>query len=238
MLKAIIIGASSGIGKALAQHLSQKGYTLGLTGRRVELLNELKKELPNPTFIKRMNVTQYEEAMKILQELIQEMGGMDLMVINAGVRFFNDALHWKEEFQTISTNVTGFAAMANVAFNYFKQQNHGHLVGISSIAALKFSGRAPAYSASKAFELNYMKGLRTQAVKLKKPIFVTDVRPGFVDTAMVKDALKFWVSSPEKAALQIYEAIGQKKQHVYITKRWQFIAWLMKFLPEFLYKKA
>jgi short-subunit dehydrogenase len=238
MKKAIIIGASSGIGKALAKELSQNNYTVGLTGRRIELLQDLQKKLPHPSFVKKMDVTQIEESIQNLQELIEEMGGMDLIIINAGTGFFSLDLNWEEEYQTLMTNIMGFAAIANMAFRYFKNQRHGHIVGISSIAALRGSGDSPAYNASKAFESNYLEGLRIKAGKLKRPIYVTDIQPGFVDTAMVKSDIVFWKATPEKAAHQIYRAITRKKRHAYITKRWRLIAWIMKTLPHWIHRKV
>ncbi len=162
---------------------------------------------------------------------------MNLIVINSGVGFINPDLNWEQEKEIIDVNVSGFVAMANSAFKYFYKQKSGHIVGISSIAALRGGDSDPAYNASKSFVSNYLQGLRKKISKLKIPIIVTDIKPGFVDTAMVKGKTLFWVASPEKAALQICNAIKQKRKHAYITKRWRIIAWLMKFLPDWIYNK-
>lgn len=113
----------------------------------------------------------------------------------------------------------------------------GQLVGISSIAAIRGDGDAPAYSASKAFVSNYMEGLRKKVTKLGLIITVTDIQAGFVDTAMAKGDGLFWVASPQKAAQQIYNAIERKRKHVYITKRWRLVGWLMKAMPAFIYDR-
>jgi short-subunit dehydrogenase len=107
--KAIIIGASSGIGKELAKILSHHGYETGLTARREELLRELQSELPARSYAKEMDVSHTEPARKILQELINEMGSVDLVVINAGISTKSKA-SWEQEKQIISINVTGFVA--------------------------------------------------------------------------------------------------------------------------------
>ncbi len=237
MKKAIIIGASSGIGKELAKVLSQNCYAVGLTGRRIELLSALQNELPTQSFVKAMDVSQTDKAIEQLTELITEMNGVELVVISAGIGFINTELEWEKEEATIETNVTGFAAMANVAVKHFLEQRAGHLVGISSIAALRGSGGAPAYNASKAFVSNYLEGLRQKFVNLKLPIVVTDVKPGFVDTAMAQGDGLFWVAPPEKAARQIYEIIKARRTHAYITKRWRLIGLLLKFLPDYIYNK-
>ncbi len=93
------------------------------------------------------------------------------------------------------------------------------------------------YNASKAFESNYMEGLRQKIVSLRLPITVTDIKPGFVKTDMLKAKSAFWASTADKAARQIYSAIERKKSIAYITRRWRLIAWLMKILPARVYER-
>ena len=235
MKKAIIIGATSGIGKELAKLLSIEGYSLGISGRRLHHLDELKAELSTHTYIQDMDVSD-SNSIKGLQNLIAAMNGVDLIIISAGTGSVDPDLPWDKEKETIETNVLGFAAMANVAYHHFNQKGSGHLVGISSIAAIR-GGDAPAYSASKAFVSNYLQSLRYVISKSKASITVTDIQPGFVDTAMAKAPNLFWVASPQKAAIQIYETIKKKKKHAYITKRWRLIAWALKLMPDFIYEK-
>jgi short-subunit dehydrogenase len=234
MKKAIIIGASSGIGKALAKVLAGEGYTVGLAARRLALLLELQQEIGNQALVKQIDVTS-QDAITRLSEFIHEMDGVDLIIISAGIGFINSDLDWNKENETISVNVTGFAAIANVAVHYFLQKGSGHLVNISSIAALRGNASAPAYNASKAFESIYLDGLRQKIAKLHLPITITDIQPGFVNTAMAQGEGLFWVAPPEKAAKQIYQAIKEKKKHAYITKRWRLIAWFFKFAPDGIY---
>lgn len=232
MKKAVIIGASSGIGRELALILSKNEYIVGITGRRIELLEELKKELGSNILTTSMDVTMHEKAIDSLKKLIKEMGGMDLIIINAGIGFINPALDLEPELVTINTNVSGFAAIANVSFNYFKEQGYGHIVGISSISALMSNASAPAYNASKSFMSNYLNGLRKMSERNHNKIYITDVQPGYVDTEMAKGRNLFWVASPKKAAEQIYKAIIKKRKHIYITKRWRIIAWILKIIPD------
>ena len=231
--KAIVIGASSGIGRALAKELGRHGYILGLASRRIELLRQLQKEISVPTYIKRIDVSQAEEAMALLQELIEEMKGLDLIVLNAGINTRNVNLEWSKEIETINVNISGFVACACVAVHHFLMQNSGHIVGISSIAALRGSSTSSVYSASKAFVSNYLQGLR---YRLKENnIYVTDIRPGLVDTAMIRGQPGlFWVATPEKAAAQIFKAIRKRKKVAYVTRRWQLIAWLARLIPDWI----
>jgi short-subunit dehydrogenase len=205
--------------------------------RRIGLLEELRNSLPNPSFPKQADISDSSYAMAILENLISEMGGVDLIIISSGTGFINPDLNWAMEKKTLDVNVSGFTAMANVAFRHFVQAGQGHLVGISSIAAIRGSRVAPAYSASKAFMSNYLEGLRVRARKAGLPILVSDIQPGFVDTVMAQGPRLFWVASPQKAARQIYEAIQRKEKHAYVTKRWAVIGWLLKVLPDFLYAK-
>ncbi len=235
--KAIIIGASSGIGKELSKVLSQNNYIVGLVGRRTQLLDELKEELIGEAFIKYIDVVKTDEAMNQLNELILEMGDVDLIVISSGIGFLNHDLNWVQEKETIDVNVSGFAGIANVAMTHFLSKGSGHLVGISSIAAIRGDDSAPAYNASKAFVSNYLSGLRKKVSKARLPIVITDVQPGFVDTAMAKGDGLFWVAPPQKAAQQNFAAIEKKKKHVYVTKRWKLIGWMMKIVPDFIYNR-
>jgi short-subunit dehydrogenase len=180
MKKAIIIGASSGIGRELAKILSSNQYVVGVMARRVELLDELGKEVEGRLFVQKIDVADVESAMEALAMFIREMGGVDLVVISAGTGDINNSLGWQLENETIKTNVTGFAALANVAMHHFMEKRSGHLVGISSIAALRGGRESPAYNASKAFESNYLEGLRQKVRKSGLPVTITDIKPGFV----------------------------------------------------------
>ncbi|MDD5671941.1 MAG: SDR family NAD(P)-dependent oxidoreductase [Candidatus Omnitrophica bacterium] len=228
--KAVVIGASSGIGRAVAKVLAREGYVLGLTARRTDLLEELKKEIPATCYVKHMDLRDPDEAMDILKKLIAEMGGVDLAVINSGVNRQDPNFEWEAEREVLAVNVTGFVAMANVVAQYFILQGAGHLVGISSFAGIRGTGRAPVYCASKSFVSVFLEGLRQRIGG--KNIFVTDIRPGFVDTTMIQgNRYLFWVSPADRAAEQIFGAIRRKERVTYITRRWGILAWIYKLVP-------
>ncbi len=235
MKKAIVIGATSGIGRELAKVLAKNNYIVGLVGRRVNLLTELQKEIQSKAHIKRIDISETEKAMTLLEELIKEMNGIDLIIISSAVSFQEPKLNWEKDKQIIDVNVSGFVAMANVAGKAFCKQGYGHIVGISSIANLKYSKRSTAYCASKAFVSNYLKGFREKLIKLGVKVHVTEVLPGPVDTPMIQSKKgMFWVATARKAAKQIYGAIKNKKRKVYITKRWSIAALLLKIMPDFI----
>ena len=237
MKKVIIIGSTSGIGKGLAECFAANNYKVGITGRRKELLIELKDKNPDAYLIKVIDVTDTSSSIQQLEELTNELGGLDLLVISSGIGEINEALDFEIEKQTIDTNIVGFTSIADWTFNYFEKQKSGHLVVISSIGGIRGSCQAPAYNASKAYQINYTEGLRQKAAKLKMPIFITDIRPGLVDTKMAKGEGLFWVMPLEKAVNQMYNAIVRKKKVVYVTKRWRLIAMILKTAPRWLYDR-
>lgn len=228
MKKAIVIGSSTGIGRALATELARHGYELGLAGRNMPLMEELARGLPAPARVKAIDLRQAEQSRARLRELIEELDDVELIVVNSGVGHHDP--DWEEEKEIIDVNVKGFAAVVSKAMEYFIERGAGHLVGISSIAALR--GLRAAYSGSKAFDSTYLEAWRLKVDGLGLPVQVTDVKPGFVATPMTAGRSDmFWIATPETAAAQIYAAIRKRKRHVYVTRRWRLLAWLMKVLP-------
>jgi short-subunit dehydrogenase len=225
----VIFGATSGIGKELAKIYVNEGHRVAITGRRLEKLHEIQKthEL---YVIKQHDVTQFDSTEVVFDELIKELKIIDLIIYSSGIGKPNYQLDWKTEKETIDTNVLGAVKVFGLAYQLFKKQNFGHLVSISSIAAIRGNRHVPAYFASKAFQKNYLESLWLKGKRSKADISVTDIIPGFVDTAMAQGTT-FWMSSTEKATRQIYQAIKKKKKRAYITKRWRFVAVILRIAP-------
>ena len=200
MKKAIIVGATSGIGRELASILILNNYKVGITGRRLKLLEEIKATSPDNYIIKSFDCTTASNSIK-LQELTEELGGLDLLIMSSGTGDENSKLDFEEDKKTVNLNVKAFTEIMDWSYNFFKKQGFGHITAISSVAGLRGSKIAPAYFASKAYQINYLESLRKMA---KKPIYITDIRPGYVDTPMALGDNLFWVSSKEKAAKQIF----------------------------------
>jgi short-subunit dehydrogenase len=233
--KIIIIGATSGIGKEMALQYSTKGYTVGITGRRENLLNEITEKFPSQIFARCFDVRN-ENNIEHLKALIGEMNGVDIFIYNAGYGEPSKTLDPEIEKQVYETNVKGFVDLTSYMFNYFIEEGHGQIAAISSIASIKGLSLAPAYSASKAFMSNYMEGLHIKSKKLKTKIYITDIQPGFIKTKEAKNK-QFWASQPDKAARQILAAIEAKRWRVYITRRWWLIAKLMQLVPSSFYHR-
>jgi short-subunit dehydrogenase len=227
---AIVVGASSGIGEALAREFADHGYEVGLTARRREQLELIGNQLDTQAYVARMDVTETADAREGFFELADAMSDVDVVVLCAGVGEANRDLDWEIERQTIDVNVRGFTALATAAMERFDAQGHGHLVGISSVAAHMSVGDIPAYPASKAFVSNYCDGLRYRARNRDADVAVTTIEPGFVDTELAGGT--FWMCSPETAAEQIYRAVRRGKRHAYVTRRWRLVAGVIDLMPD------
>ena len=238
MKNAIVFGATSGIGKSLTEILIKEGYRVAITGRRLPLLEALKKEFPNQIVIKQNDIQDVQDVERIFGEIVSEFGTVDLVIQSSGVGFVNPKLEWSKEEQSIQTNVLGVTKLYTLAYNLFKKQQFGHLVGITSIASIRGNRAAPVYFASKAYQKAYLESLyiKTKSIK-SKAVFITEIRPGFVATAMALGEAVFWMVPLEKAANQIYDAIKSKKRVAYISKRWKLVAWGLKLSPAWFLKK-
>lgn len=233
----IIIGATSGIGKALYEKYAADGNHIGIVGRRTHLLDELQQQHPECTITATADITKQDEVERAIHDFTKELGHVDLAIVCSGTGEINPTLDYALERPTLDTNVMGWTYVIDTLFHLFEQQAHGHLVAITSAGGLRGEPMAPAYSATKAYQINYMEALRKKASKAGGKVIVTDIRPGLVNTAMAKGEGLFWVMPVEKVASQICAAIRKRKSKVYVTKRWHVLAIINKNLPFTLYKR-
>ena len=233
----IIIGATSGIGKALFENYVTKDNIVAIVGRRTKLLEQLQKEHPSNTIISKADVTNQQEIGQTIESLQQELRQIDMAIVCSGVGEINPLLDYTIEKPTIETNVMGWTFVIDMLYNIFEHQKQGHLIAITSVGGLRGEPMSPAYSASKAYQINYMEALRKKAFKDNGNILVTDIRPGLVDTAMAKGDGLFWVMPVEKVAKQICHAIQKHKSKAYVTTRWNILASIIKMLPYWIYKR-
>ena len=233
MQKIIIIGATSGIGLHLARLYAAAGHLVGATGRRQELLYALQLEFPNQVITECYDATG-SQATAHLDALVQKLGGLDLLIYNAGWGEPMKRLDPAVDAATVDINVNGFLTAIHYGWRHFTAQGYGHLVTVSSIAGNRGNRYSPAYSAAKAFQSIYFEGLYIKARKMKIPLYVTDIQPGFVDTKMAKGP-RFWVAPVDKAARQIVRAIEHKRRLAYITRRWWLVAKLFRWIPGWIY---
>jgi short-subunit dehydrogenase len=239
--RAIVIGASVGMGKAISKLLAADGYIVGMTARRIALLEEIQQEIPTQTYICQMDASNPDDAVDRLNTMIEEMGGLDLLII-AATGFWDcdfDDNDWKKSLSVLTVDVIGFFALARTGLNFFEQQGYGHLVGFSSIDGLQGVASCQAYSASKAFCSRYLEAERNKFMQKNMPIFVTELCPGWInsrgDIDFTETPHAYWVESLDDATRDIMEAIKNKTAVAYITKRWEKVAKLLAIIPADLY---
>lgn len=230
------MGATSGIGLEVARVLADRGWQTGLAGRRIERLEQLKKELPNVTAVRQIDITE-DTSPDRLAGMIAEMGGIDLYFHSSGIGWQNTELDSEKETATVETNAAGFVRMINVAWHHFAAhpERHGHIAVISSIAGTKGLGAAPAYSATKRFQNHYIECLAQLAHIRRLPITLTDIRPGFVATDLIAGSGYPMQLRADRVALDIVRAIERRRTVVTIDRRYRILVALWHLIPRHLW---
>lgn len=232
MGRAIVIGASSGIGREVAKLLIAEGWTVGVAARRVELLQTI-----GAAAIEAIDVTA-ETATDRLRCLIYKIGGMDLFFYASGIGKQNRELKEGIELATVQTNGLGFTRMVGEAYRYFAEQGQGHIAAITSIAGTKGLGPAPSYSATKAMQNVYLQALEQQAYARGLKIRFTDIRPGFVDTALLSGDFKYpMMLRPEQVAKDIVSAIKGGKHIRVIDWKYRLLTALWRRIPRWIWRR-
>lgn len=237
MSNIIIIGATSGIGRECAKLFISKGYKVGIAGRRIEALKELKELSTNNVFYKQIDVTK-DDSISLLKELIDDMGGTDIIFNCAGIGFQNRSLNVDTEIKIVNTNVVGFVKIADFSFNYFSEIGKGHFAAITSIAGTKGLGASPAYSATKGFQNIYIQSLSQLSKMNNADITYTDIRPGFVDTDLLADSRKYpLLMNPEYVAKKIVRAIEHRKRVIVIDWKYKILVFFWRLIPNYLWER-
>ena len=235
MKRIIIVGASSGIGREVALLYMEAGWKVGIAARREEALKELQARYPGQVETETLDVTRDDAADKLLQ-LIRRTGGADIFLLCSGIGFQNPNLEPEIEIRTVRTNTEGFVRLTDAAFRYFEQNGGGQIAIVSSIAGTKGLGIAPAYSATKRFQNTYIDALEQLAHLKKLPICFTDIRPGFVDTDLLKDGNYPLLMRPGQVARRIVHAIDRKKRVIVIDWKYRIIVFFWRMIPRWLWR--
>ena len=235
--KAIIVGASSGIGREVARRLLSDGWHLGVAARREEPLLELKAMAPERVEVTTIDVTSPDAEERLLV-LIERLGGMDLYFHASGIGRQNRMLEADIELCTVETNAVGFTRMIGAAYRYFAERGSGHIAAITSIAGTKGLGPAPAYSATKAMQACYLEALEQQARQRKLDIRFTDIRPGFVDTALLNGDFHYpMLMRPEAVASDIVKSVYRQRHVHVIDFRYRVLTFLWRLIPRWLWRR-
>lgn len=241
--RAIVIGASSGIGAALVGRLAAQGYRVAALARREESLVALSERLtqlyPRSTVMPYAHdVTDFDEVPALFEQIVRELGGLDLIIFAAAVQPLvkPQEYDFAKDEAMIRTNLLGAIAWLNQAATRFDHGRGGHIVGISSIAGDRGRVGSPVYNTSKAGLDTYLEALRNRLSR--RGVTVTTIKPGFVDTELLKNAPKtFWVISPDEAAARILDAVARRKQVVYVPPRWRLVSLVVRFMPSFIFRR-
>lgn len=234
---AIIVGASSGIGMEVAKVLLSDGWHLGIAARREDKLLELKAMAPERIKVMTIDVTQSDAGERLLS-LIDELGGMDLYFHASGIGRQNRNLEADIELRTMGTNAVGFTRMIGTAYRYFAQRGEGHIAAITSIAGTKGLGPAPAYSATKALQTTYLQALEQQSRQSGLRIQFTDIRPGFVDTALLNGDFKYpMLLQPAAVARDIVGSIYKRRHVRIIDLRYRILTFFWRLIPNWLWRR-
>ncbi len=242
-LRGLIIGASSGMGAALARRLARAGYTLALIARRKAELEELCKEI-NTAAGKTAalpyvhDVKNYEEAPKLLRQIVADLGGLDLAVYAAGVNFppSMERYDFEADRQMLEINLIGALAWLDPIAAMFQSAGCGQIVGISSVAGDRGRPKNPGYNTSKAGLTTYLEALRNRLTR--HGVNVLTVKPGFVQTEMLKTAqTAMFPITPEKAAEDIYRAMRKRRQQMYTPWFWTWIMLVVRNIPSVVFRR-
>jgi short-subunit dehydrogenase len=236
--KILITGASSGIGRALADELADRGYSIALTARRMETLEEIRDTLqskhPSATFVAHpLDVVAYDSVPEQISACVERLGGLDILFANAGIGLGEKVgtSRFSEARRTIETNLLGAMATVDAAVRYFLEKGQGHIVGTCSVAAFRGMPRSSSYGASKAGFALYLESLRAEVIR--KNIHVTVLYPGYIDTPL-NDMLpnRPFLISAEKGAAMIADMIERKVTSSTVPVwPWCLLGWLLKRLP-------
>ena len=236
MKRIVVMGATSGIGLAVAQKLAKRGHKVGVAGRKVKILRELKKEFPNNIEWEEIDITK-DNAPEKLHALIKKLGGMDTYFHISGVYHNNPELSLEEEIITVQTNAVGFARMTSTAYKYFRDNDRpGHIAAITSVAGTRGMGPLASYSSTKKFGQTYLEALQQLSHLQKLNIKFTDIRPGWIRTPLMSPDQQYPLTMRlSYAGPLIIKALGRKCSAVYVDWRWRALIRLCQLIPRWLW---
>jgi short-subunit dehydrogenase len=237
----VVIGASSGIGEAIARRLAREGYAVALVARRADLLNKVAEQIKaagGKAFTYVHDVTHYEEVAALFQTILRDLGRLDVVVYASGVMpsVAVNEFSFEKDQAMVEVNVLGGMAWLDQAAMAFERMGRGSIVGISSVAGDRGRVINPTYNASKAAFSAYLEALRNRLSR--KGVQVLTVKPGMVDTEMMKDVRRrLWVVPPEKIATDTWAAIKSRKQVIYTPARWGLMMLVIQHIPSFIFRR-
>lgn len=243
--KAILVGASGGIGTALARRLAQEGYVLALLDRKEDQLKALCDEINQTHGETRAvhyehDVTAYEKVSDLFLKIVADLGGLDLFVYVAGVIYFPamDEFNFQEDHKMVEVNLLGAMAWMSEVAPVFQSMRGGQIVGVSSVAGDRGRVGNPGYNTSKAGFTCYLEALRNRLTR--HGVNVITIKPGMVKTQMLDlpNAPKPMLAvSAEQAADGIWNAIRKRKQVAYVFGLWRWVMLVLTHIPSVIFRR-
>ena len=232
---AIIIGASSGIGREIVRILASQGTVVAAVARRKPMLDELVAEFPGKVIAIEHDVLNTLEVPDLFLEITKQLGGLDLFVYNSGVmpEVESNEFSFAKDMEMINVNIVGAVAWLNQAANRFQNTKHGALVGIGSVAGDRGRQLQPVYNASKAFLHSYMESLRNRICRYG--VIVSTIKPGPVDTELAKH-MKMSKMSARQAAEICVSKFDKNGEH-YLAFFHRFAFYIIKRIPSPIFRK-
>lgn len=240
---AVVVGASSGIGEALARRLARDGYRVALLARRIDKLQAVAAAIeadhgPGRACVYPHDASEHDQAPALLQTILHDLGRVDVFIYNSGIMspVGLEEFSFDKDRQMIEVNLLGALAWLNPVAEMLGRLGSGHIVGISSVAGERGRVGSPGYNTSKAALSTFLESLRNRLTR--KGVHVLTVKPGFVGTDMLKAAARtFWVISPDQAADDIVRAIHARRQVVYTPARWGLVMLIIRNMPSFIFRR-
>ena len=237
-MKAIIVGATSGIGRAVAEQLTAAGWQVGIAGRRIGVLQEMQSRNINIIATQEIDVTN-DNAVDGLDTLIGKMGGkIDLFLHSSGIGYQNIELEAEKELATVTTNALGMTRMVIAMFDYYAKhpEQKGQIAVISSIAGTKGLGAAPAYSATKRYVNHYLECLTQLAhIRGMRNVTITDIRPGFVRTPLIEGGTYPMQMNVDDAARKIISGVLAGKSIVTVDWKYRILVAFWRLIPRWIW---
>jgi decaprenylphospho-beta-D-erythro-pentofuranosid-2-ulose 2-reductase len=232
--RAIVVGASSGIGAEVARQLAREGCRVALVARRAAELGRLAEEIGgSPTAcVYAHDVTTFDGVPALFERICRDLGGLDLVVYAAGVmpRVGETEYAFAKDRAIVEVNVLGAIAWLNEAARRFERAGAGTIVGLSSVAGDRGRRGNPVYCASKAALTAYLEALRNRLAR--RGVLVVTVKPGPVATPMTAGMDRLPLLVPvEKAARQILDAARRGASTAYVPRVWAPIMFVLRHLP-------
>ena len=233
---AIVVGASSGIGREIARQLAQQGTRVAAIARRGDRLEELAREFPDRVFPVEHDVTHYDEVPALFQDVTHRLGGLDLIVYAAGTMpsVGPDEFDFAKDRQMIEVNLLGAMAWLNQAAVRFEGTRAGTIVGIGSVAGDRGRAGQPAYNTSKAALATYLEALRNRLAKYG--VRVVTMKPGPTATEMTA-ALNLKGAMDASKVASITLAKSQRNGEHYAKLAHRIIFAIIRHIPSGLFRK-